>query len=94
MTRSASTREPIELETWIIETAEPHQINDEEQQPVAMTESECEPTRDESEPPGTHSSACLLIAHHGSVPAMLQTLQPDYRTAAIQIGFNFAGSES
>ena len=93
---SASTVQPIDFETWIVETAELHRVNGEEQQPIGRTESEREPTSDESEPTGTHpsQSACLPIAHHGSVPAMLQTLPPDYRTPAIQIGFNFAESES
>jgi hypothetical protein len=93
---SSSTMQLIDLETWIVETEELHRFNGEKQQPIGRTESDCEPTRDESESPSTHSSqsACLPSAHHGCVPAMLQTLPPDYRSPAVQIGFNFAESES
>ena len=83
--------QPIDLETWIVEAAELQAINDEEQQPIAMTESESK-----SEKTCTHptQSACFPSARQISVPAMLQTLPPDYRSPTVQIGFNFAESES
>ena len=92
---SANTVQPIDLETWIIETAETHRINDEEHQPRATTESERKPTSDESDSACTYSSqsACLAVAHHETA-AGIPILPPDYRTPAIQIGFKFAESES
>jgi len=38
--------------------------------------------------------SCSDINRQASAGAMLQPFQPDYRTAALQIGFNFAQSES
>jgi len=93
---STTTMQPIDLETWIIETAGHHHINDDGQPRVAMTESDSAPTSDESDPACTHpsQSACSPTARQASAAAMLQTLQPDFRTASIQIGFNFAERES
>ena len=66
-----------------------------EQLPMGMTESEIERTSDESEQSCTHPSEnpCLPLARHASAAAMLQALPPDYRTPAMQIGFNFAEGE-
>jgi hypothetical protein len=84
--------QPIDLEKWLIEPAEAHRSNGvAEQEPMGMTGSETEPTSDESEP--TCTSPCLPIAHQVSA-AMFQTQTPDYRTPAIQIGFNFVERES
>jgi hypothetical protein len=94
---SAGIMQPIDLESWIIEAAEGHPVNDEEQQLIATTKSEREPTSDEFAPACTQSasqSACLPVARRVSTVAVLHILQTDKRTPAIQIGFNFAESES
>lgn len=92
---SANATQPVDLEDWIIEPAEARRSNPvAEQEPIGMTESESGPTSDKSESTCTSQSASLPIARQASAPAMLQTLPPDYRAPAIQIGFNFAESES
>ena len=93
----ANALKPIDLEDWIIEPAAAHRSKGvAEQQPIGLTVSESGPTSDGSEPTCTppSQSASLPIARQASAPAMLQTLPPDYRSPAIQIGFNFAESES
>lgn len=70
-----SVAESIGLETWIIETAKPHEIYEDKQQPVATaTETESEPTSNETESCCTHPSknACLPSAHQ-MMAALLQT---------------------
>jgi hypothetical protein len=84
----ASTTYPIDLDTWIIETAE-IRISDAIAEQGAMPERDTGPTSDVSE-----TTYIRPIAHQVIAAAMLQTQSPDYRTAAIQIGFNFAESES
>jgi hypothetical protein len=90
--------QPIDLGTWIIDIAESHNMNDdvEEQHTVAITENKNDAPSDESESTcsRTSQSECWPIARQASVAAMLQTLRSDYRTPSIQIGFNFAESES
>jgi hypothetical protein len=94
---SGITMQPIDLETWIIDIDESHHMNDddEEQHTGAMTENKNDAPSDESESTCSHTSEskCRPIARQASVAAMLQTLRSDYRTP-IQIGFNFAESES
>jgi len=93
---SANTMAPIDLASWIIETTQPHHINDDEQQQIALTKSESDLTTDKSEPTPSDPSQVesLPIGRLASAAAMLQTLPPDCRAPAIQIGFNFAESES
>jgi hypothetical protein len=94
---SANATQPVDLESWIIEPPEARRsIGVAEQQPIGLKVGNSGPTSDESEPTCTHpsQSASLPNARQASPPAMLQTLPPDYRAPAIQIGFNFAESES
>ena len=94
---SANATQPIDLEKWLIEPVDVHANNDvTEEQPISLTESESDPTSYESEATCAHpsQSASRSIASQASAAAMLQTLPPDYRAPAIQIGFNFAESES
>jgi hypothetical protein len=88
---SATTMEPIDLASWIIETTQSHHINDDEQQQIALTKSESESTSNESERTCTHLSdnPLLPMVRQPSASPMLQGLPPDYRSPAIQIGFNF-----
>ena len=93
---SISVVQPIDVETWFIETAATHHTNYEEQPLTAASESETGPTRDDSELTCRcpSQSTCLAPHRHNGLAAMLQPLPADYRTPAIQIGFNFAESES
>ena len=94
---SANATQPVDLEKWLIEPTEAHRSKGlAEQQPIRLTVGESGPTSDGSEPTCTppSQSASLPIARQASAPAMLQALPPDYRSPAIQIGFNFAESES
>jgi len=93
---SATAIHAIDVEDWIIETAELQRVKGEEQQPCGLKEGECQPTSGESEVSFAHpsQSPSLPIARRASAAAMLQILPPDYRAPAIQIGFNFAESDS
>src|SRR5712692_2161981 len=78
---SANTTQSVDLETWFIEPAETHSLNDvAKQKTIEMTG----PTSYESEPTCTQPplSACLPIDRQASA-AMRQSVRPDYRTAAI-----------
>lgn len=93
---STATLQPIDLESWIIEVADAHRSNAvAEQEPLGMTERETEPPSDGSETACTspRQSPCLPTARIANAAAMLHTLPPDHRTAAIKIGFNFCESE-
>jgi cell pole-organizing protein PopZ len=92
---SANETQPVDLEKWLIEPPEVQSSSAvADQGATAMTETD--PTSDESKPTCTHlsQSTSLPIARQASAAAMLLTQPPDYRTATIQIGFNFAESES
>lgn len=82
---SSNATQRVDLENWIIEPAEIRISDDSaEPEPIAIRESE-------SVSETTHIPP---IAHQAIAAAMLLTQPPDYRTAAIQIGFNFAESEA
>jgi len=85
---SGNRTQPVELETWIIAPAE-IRISDAIVTEGAMPEGDTGSTSNVSETTYRNS-----IDHQGIAPAMLQMMPPDYRTPAIQIGFNFAESES
>jgi hypothetical protein len=89
--------QPVDLEDWIIEPLGADRSNGvAEPEPLDMTEGETESTRDDSEPACARPSqnACYPIARPATAPAWLPTQLADCRRATIQIGFNFAESES
>jgi hypothetical protein len=93
---STTSTELVDLENWVIGRAETSTINDTTQtDQTAITLMEEAPTDEMAEATctrGDESPSFLPITQQSA--AVLQTLRPDYRTPAIQIGFNFAKSEN
>ena len=90
---SANATELVDLESWVIGPAENDTNNDTTQPVTAITQIEKGRTSEMPEATSTRpdESPSLPITRQASAGVMFQS---DYRTAAIQIGFNFAESES
>ncbi|MEK6407977.1 MAG: strawberry notch family protein [Acidobacteriota bacterium] len=86
----------VDLESWVIAPANTCTNDTTPADQTAITQTEKALTNEMPEATSTRpdQNPSLPIRPQASAPAMLQSFQPDYRTAAIQIGFNFAESES
>jgi hypothetical protein len=94
---TASATQLVELESWVMAPAQTCTNNDTTQADhTAITQTERGLNNELPEATSTRpdQSSSLPMNRQASASAMLQPFQPDYRTAAIQIGFNFAQSES
>jgi hypothetical protein len=85
---SASIIQPIDLNAWIIDAIDPHNTDNETQQPRPSNDKERELTDDDSEMTCTCRESPQLA--QTSPVGILQQLPSDFRAPAIQIAFNFA----